>query len=609
MATPNEKRNKNRTGRNFRRRLTSGSFLLSRISKVSARCTHAFEYGLASKLLCSAQSMENTLHTGFFSWISDKIGLRENIAAPIKKAVATGAHDSGIYAWVGALRHAFLHTRARFFGIAGLVFSLYATFIFFAKQFMGWSFGVKSPTDLLVSAVVLLCSVFLMFFGKPLCTVLSESKICSCVLIDILGIDPAMLAHNSQKRETRGGLAFVTGTVLGILTLLFRPHEVLFASGALLFCICIPAVPEMGLLAAVLLLPFAPLQYTSVLTALALFGYFQKLFRLKRAFRFGVPELFMLLCLGAGALSAVTTGDTHVFDRMLLFGCIWFLTVNLITTERLFRKYIAAILYGGTVTLLLTAIARLSAYWSPYVNLHFLPDGLSGTVLKCYLIMMLPVAFLHIGRKTGFALFVLILLNTYLTGSAWACVGLVAAFLIYLAFAKGAWFGTALTSVVSFPAIAVYAGDRLSSVGKGFSETATLLVQKYALTGVGSGNGVLTAAALAVGLVPDGFSAPLYTRLLLDGGVVLLLLFLLCAFFALQRLLTAMRATREDKKKTTLCGGIAASLVLFLIAGTVTDVWSELRLWGVFWCFCAAASQTGTLFGLEKEKEVGMQWL
>ncbi len=609
MATPNEKRNKNRTGKGSRRRLVTGSFLLSRIAKVSACCTHAFEYGLASKLLCSAQSMENTLRTGFCAWLSDKIGLRENISAPFKKAVATGAHDSVIYAWAEALRHAFLHIRVRFFGIAGLVFSLYAAFIFLAKQFLGWSFGTTSPTDLLVAAVVFFGSLFLLFFGKPLCAVLSESKIGSCLLIDVLGVDPAALRQNAAHASTRGGLAFVTGTVLGIFTLLLRPHEVVLATCAILFCLCIPAVPEMGLLAAVILLPFSPLRYTAVLASLAFIGYFQKFIRLKRAFRFGVPELFMVLCVGAGALSAATTGDAYVFDRMLLFGGIWFLSVNLITTERLFRKYMAAILYGGTVTLLLTAIARLSAYWSPYVGLHFLPDGFSGTVLKCYLIVMLPVALLHIGRKSGLALFALILFNAYLTGSAWTYAGLIAAFLLYLAFAKGAWFGTALTGAAAFPAIVVLAGDKLGGIGKGFSDTAMLLVQKYALTGIGSGDGVLVAAALANGLFPDSFAAPMYTRLLLDGGVLLLLLFLLCAFFALQRLFAAMRASRENKKKITLCGSIAACAVLFLITASVTDVWSEMRIWGVFWCFCSASSLTGTLFGLEKEKEVDMQWL
>lgn len=609
MATPNEKRNRSRLSKGSRRRPVAGSFLLSRVSKVSARCTHAFEYGLASKLLCSAQSAENTLRSGFCAWISDKIGLRENVSAPFKKAVATGAHDSVIFAWAEALRHAFLHTGVRFFGIAGLVFSLYAAFIFLAKQYMGWGFGTASPTDLLVASVTFFGSFLLLFFGKPICAALSQSRLCSRVLIDVLGVDPAALRQSGEQVGTRGGLAFVTGTVLGILTLLFRPHEVVLAAGAILFCLCIPAVPEMGLLAAVIVLPFSPLRYTAVLTVLSFVGYCQKLLRLKRAFRFGVPELFLVLCIGAGALSAATTGDTYVFDRMLLFGCIWFLTVNLMTTERLFRKYIAAILYGGNITLLLTVVARLAAYWSPYVSLHFLPDGMSGTVLKCYLIMMLPVALMHIGRKSGFTLFALIVLNAYLSGSAWVCVGLIAAFLIYLAFARGAWFGTAPTAAAAFPAFAVFASDKLGAVGKGFSETASLLVQKYALAGVGSGDQVLISAALANGLFPDGFASPLYTRLLLDGGVVLLLLFLLCAFFALQRLFTAMRALREDKKKSTLCGGIAACAVLFLITATVTDVWSELRIWGIFWCFCSASSLAGTLFGMENKKEVDMQWL
>ena len=163
--------------------------------------------------------------------------------------------------------------------------------------------------------------------------------------------------------------------------------------------------------------------------------------------------------------------------------------------------------------------------------------------------------------------------------------------------------------MASLPVFSVLAEGKLHAVGKGFSDTASLLAQKYALTGVGAGDGVLVAAALSNGLVPDGFVSSLYTRLLLDGGVLLLALFLICAFFALQRLFTAMRASREDKKKLSLCGAVAACAVLFLITGAVTDVWSELKILGVFWCVCAASSLTGTLFGLEKDREVDMQWL
>lgn len=609
MATPNEKRNRSRAKRGSRRRLTAGSFLLSRTSKLSARCTHAFEHGFASGLLCGAQGMENMLRTGFFSWISNKIGWKENICQPFRKAVATGAHESGFYAWAETLRHAFLHTKARFFGIAGVVFSLYTAFIFLAKQFMGWGFGAASPADLLTAAVVLFCSVFFLFFGKPLCAVLSGSNLFFRAAVGVLGIDPAAFRQDTERVSARGGLAFVAGTVLGIFTLFFRPHAVVLNLLALLFLVCIPAVPEMGLLAAVIVLPFSPLRYTALLAAVSLLGYFQKCLRLKRTLHFGIPELFMVLCVGAGALSAATTGDVYLLKRMLLFACIWFLTVNLIATERLFRSYMAAIMYGGIVTLLFTATARLDMYWSPYVNLYFLPDGLDGTVLKCYLMMMMPIALMHIGRRSGFSLFVLVVLNAYLTGSVWACAGVFAAFLLYLAFAKGAWFGTALTGTLTASAVGLLVGDRLGALGKGFSETAGALVKTYGFSGVGSGNSALVAAALANGLMPDGFAASLYTRLILDGGVIFLLLFVLCAFFALQRLSAAVRAVREDRKKLALCGGVAASAVLFLIAGTVTDVWSDLRVWGVFWCLCPAASLTGTLYGFEQDKEVGMQWL
>lgn len=615
MATPNEKRQKSREKKTFRRRPGTGSFLLSRMARLSARCTRSFRHGVASKALCSAERTEEALSQGIFARFFEWIGYRELVSGPVVKAVATGACGSMFFAWTEKVRHAFLHTKARFFGIAGLVFALYTAGIFFAKEFMGWGFGKTSPADLCTAAVMLLVSAFLLLCGRPLNVCIGGSGILHRLFVGILGMDPAAFRVGTYKISARGGLAFMVGTAMGIATLFFEPHTVLFAVLALLFCLCIPAVPEAGLLAAVICLPVAPLRLTAFFALLSLVGYVWKFFRLKRVFRFGVPELFLVLTVAASALSAWSTGDYFFLKRMLLFACIWFLTVNLITTERLLRKYISALLYGGLITLFFAAASPICTDLFAVLDLPEVletlafPAAMGETALKCYMLMMTPIALLCAKRRSGFALILLLVLNAYLLGSSWVCIGLFLAMLLYTALSRGAWVGTAVTGIVAVPAVAVLLGDRLGSLASGFSQTAQTLAGKYLFTGVGSGNAAITLAALAEGLRIDGFATGLYIRLILDGGIALLLLFVAAVFFALQRLFTCLRVCGENKQNRALFGAVAASVILFLLAVGVTDVWNDLRVLGIFFCLCPVASLTGSLYGFEQEKETDGQWM
>ena len=118
MATSADKRTKSKTKKSSRRGFGAGSFLLSRTSRLSARITWSFRRGIASKALCTADRVEQSLHNGLAANLSEKTGFRELISAPVKKAVAVGTSKSVLFARGDGLRRAFLHTKARFFGVA-----------------------------------------------------------------------------------------------------------------------------------------------------------------------------------------------------------------------------------------------------------------------------------------------------------------------------------------------------------------------------------------------------------------------------------------------------------------------------------------------------------
>ena len=614
MATSTEKRTKRKAERSYRKRKSSGSFLLSRISRMSARCTWAFRRGLLSRLFCRGDKAEQCLRTGLAATALEKIGYRDLISKPVKKAVAAGSWQSVLFARADGLRRAFLHTKARFFGIALMVFAVYAAGIYIAKELMDIGFSGGSPWDLVTAGILLPVSVYLLFCGKPLYRFLGDSRMISHLLVDILGMDPAAFRGGEDRITTRGGLAFMAGAVAGILTLFVPPVRIVLTLLILLFLFCIPAVPEIGLLTAVILLPLTPLRYTAFFAALSGFGYLIKFFRLKRTFRFGVPEVMMVLTVAAFGLSGVSTGDFFWFKRMLLFGCIWFLTVNLVTTERLLRKYMTAVVYGGVIVLLLTLVGRLSTL----VELPAALQGirlpatlLSGGELKCYMLMLTPFALMHGGRRIGFLLLLLLCGNVYLMGSLWMAAGLLLGVLLYAALGHGAWCGSAIVGTAACAAGVAMVGDRLGNLATSFSSSAWELIRRFPWTGVGAGNGTVLTAALAEGLRPDGFASNLYMRMLLDGGVILLILFVGCVFFSWQRLCTALRGyvNGEEKRRTALCGTVLASSILFLLSAGVIPFGADMRVLGLFFCLCPVASLTGTLYGFDDKKEDVQQWI
>lgn len=606
--------------RGFFGRVRAGSFLLSRTAALSAKVRRSLGHGAAAKLFCGAERTDEALDGSVGSRLLRKLGYHETVSVPIKKAVAVGACESRLFAYLDKLRRAFLHTRARFFGIAGLVFSLYTVGLCLARQFMRFGMGVADPADLCTAAVTLLISLLLLPCGKPLGTFFRESRLFSHVLIGLLGVSPEAWriddGHvNEERVSARGGIAFVAGTAAGMLTLVCRPHLVLLWLLCGLFCLSVFAVPEMGLSAAVMLLPLVPLRVTAVLIACTAVGYAQKFFRLKRVFRFRVPELFLTLTLLLAGLSAASTGEWYVWKRLLLFACIWFLTVGLMTTERLFGKYLSALTCGGLLTLLWQAVIRLTETYLPQGSAFLqsiglplrLPGALPEDALCCYVLLFLPLALLHGKRRTGFALLLLIALNAYLLQSMWLFLGLLIVVLLYAALAHGAWAGASLTGALAIPTAVVLMGERLGSLTASLSHTAWRVAVKYLLCGVGSGNPALLEATLAGGWMPDGLRIDLYTRLTLEGGVWLTAAFLCTVGFSLQRLFTCMRDAEGDRRR--VCGCLASSVLMFLLCAFAADMWSDLRVLGVFWCLCPAASLSGNLYGYEGQKEMDRQWI
>lgn len=602
MAKPNNRRIRTKNG--FRSRLRSGSLILSRLGKGSARVFWAFENGLGSRIFCGGDETEKALDETLAARAVRRVRLRERVTRPYRELIAKGLSDSRIIAFADLIRLAFLQTRTRFFGIAGLLFSLYTLAGFVLQHYFSFAYSRSSLGDLIFGSVVLLASLILLFVGKPVGAVLSESRVFGRVFIGVLGIDPGSLRFGGKDSETssHGALAFFLGTALGVAGIFLYPHRVaLWTCQAVLFLIVL-AVPETGLLGAVLLLPFTPLSVTAACAGASLFSYLLKVFRLKRTFRLRVPETMMILTVLSVFLASRTVLPAgseagRTFAAYALFGILWVLTVNLIKTGTLYRKLIACIMYGGIVTLSITAARSLLSAFRLYEWAARIPgETLNGEVLDIFLVVLVPLVLLHGKRWSGLAALVLVAVNAYFIQSMWVWLGILCSVLLYLMLAKRAFLESVIIGCISVPMFLIAFGNDFAFLSVRLSESARVLLSEYWMSGIGVGESIARLGAAANGLAADGFSAHLYARLLLEGGAIHLILFLLAALFALQYVFTAMR-NAQSKNAKTICGGVAAALMLFLAGGFALDIHADIRMIGLFWCICPAASMAKELYG------------
>ncbi|MBP5230607.1 MAG: hypothetical protein ILO68_02660 [Clostridia bacterium] len=599
MTKTTDKRRQARSG--FRGRTHSGSAILARLGTWSSRVFWSFEHGLFGKLFCGGDETDRALESTLAVRAVQAAGLGDRVAKPYKKVVAEGAASSRLFAFADRFRAAFLLTRVRFFGIVGLLFSLYSLAGFFLYQYFSFSYSRTSVGDLILGAVVLAGSAFLLFVGRTTGEVLSGSRLFGRLFIGVLGIDPGSLRTNGEDAQSHGALAFVAGTALGIAGIFLYPHRIVLWSVQLILALVILAVPESGLLSAILVLPLCPTSVTASLAAATLVSYLVKLIRLKRTFRLRMPEVMMLLTVfsvflaSRGGFSGGESAET--LWTCVLFGALWILSVNLIKTGTLFRKFVAALMYGGLLTLFLTGTGFLLTALHLDAWASLIPDTvLDRGVLEMFVVFMVPVTLLHGSRWSGMAMLTMIALNAYFLQSMWVWLGLLLAVLVWGVFARRALFASVLAGGLTVPMFIVAFGDRLAGFTVRMSAAAAALARRYWFCGHGTGRQALLEGAAAFGLVPDGFAMNLYGRLILEGGLPHLLVFLLAALFSLQYVFTAVRNAESPNAKA-LCGGVAAAVVMFLLCGFVTDVGSDLRVVGIFWCLCAAASMSKSLYG------------
>lgn len=308
-------------------------------------------------------------------------------------------------------------TATRTYGLLFGTFGIYTVLIFLVKHFitvMNADYG-----ELATGVAVGLAGLLLLFSPAPLGTALQDSRLFGTLLYRVGGLQRRPHIPG-QYPAISPAVAFLLGSVLGLLAFLVHPlHLLLLLFGTVAFFLLLSS-PELCLYTALFLSPFFfvfehPSVLLCVIVLIGVVSYAGKVLLGKRLFAFEPLDL-LLLGLVVLYLSAVFFsygGRMSVLSALLCTALLggYFLAANLLSTVQMLRRAVAALVAGAVLVsaigLFQQFTGRAVAAWLDAHAAAYIGGRITGVfdnpnILASYLILLFPFAMAELLRRGGF---------------------------------------------------------------------------------------------------------------------------------------------------------------------------------------------------------------
>ena len=554
------------------RALLRESFVLSFTSRLSAKIVKTFEYGFLSPIISSARSTDSFFSEKIVAPLKKKLGAKRKNQITVRSASASFFAGNRLFAALCALKDRFLATSLRSAGVFLLTCGVYTAAIFLLRRYTS---GEAAPdmAGISVAAVSFIAGVLLVIFGeKSILSALGNGRITGQLLCDCLGINESSLCL-PEKGKNAIGLAFLFGSLCGISTLFVSPARVLFIILLALLAIAVLNVPEFGLLSAVALLADIPESQLVILLLCTLASYLFKCLRLKRNLRFGTADVAFAAVFAVKALFVISGGGGAA-PELLCCMCVYFITKNVICSERLISQALNVVCLGVSLAAAFRIINGVSWYIFPE-SLRSAAVGLTSCAasVKDPVFLFLPAVPIALSRlafpgsrKTGAAALILIIAAAVLEDDVSFAVFAVIAVLVYVAFAHKAPGGALLAGAAVIPAVGTLACLRGGTMPDTVHRTF--------------------AISLHLGDSPSGIAV--------FGAVFAFIMLAAALLLSFQRAMGALRCN-NSRGALIVCGAAAASAVMAIVAALFSDPFADVRAFAVLWF---TLGLEGSVFGV-----------
>ena len=548
------------------------SFVLSLTSRLSAFIVKVFESGFLSPLLSSVRRTDSFFADKVVAPLKRQFGSERKKQKTLRGAAASFFAGNRVFNALRALKDGFLATSLRSAGVFLLTYGVYTAAIFLLRRYTSGE-GDIGISGVSTAAVSFVAGLILVVFGeKSILSALGNGRVTGQLLCVCLGINESSLCLPEKGRNATG-LAFLFGSLCGILTLFVEPARVLFAIFLALVAFAVFNVPEFGLFSAIALLAVIPGRQLVILLLCTLASYLFKCLRLKRNLRFGTADVAFAAVFAVKALFVITGGGDPA-PELLCCMCVYFITKNVVCSERLVAQAVNVVCLGVSLAAAFRIVNGVS--WLIY------PESLRSAVIaltscaasiKDPLFLFLPAVPLALsrlaspgGRKLGISALLLMTAAAATEDDVSFALLAVVAVLAYFTFAHKAPGGALLAGAAAIPAVALLADLRYGVVPNSIRRTF--------------------AISLHLGESPSGLAVfgALFAFILLAAALLL----------SLQRSFGALRYN-NSRSATIVCGAVAASAITAVLALAFSDPFADTRAFAVLWF---TLGLQGSVFGV-----------
>lgn len=591
-----------------------------------------------------AEKIHNALINGFFGYIftaySSELSAYENgcIMSRFKSGSRASKVLRGIRAYLSRsfeesiiikkLRRAvcgLAYLPLRTYGSFFLSFGIYTLLVYFIKIILP-VMGEADADLLFVGICICIAAIPLNASRLTLAKAVKNGRITGAIFVEAFGYRDEAFENKSSSKNSgrRSGTAILLGLLSGMLTFIVEPMRIILFIAVFALVTLIVTTPEIGILISLFSLPFLSFfSYPTVLLAalviLTAFSYLIKLIRGKRVFKLELPDLFVLLFLLMLLFSGIVTVGGAASRKSALMSCLlmlgYFLTVNLIRTEKWLHRCVLALISSATVTAFIGIaqyVLGLSA--NAWLDTDYFPN-IAGRVtslfenpnyLAAYLTVVFPFALYQSAvckvkkeRLLSITACAIIAVCNVLTWCRAAWLAMIICTLIFFLIASRKTVRAVFAAIFIAPFLPFVLPDnvvtRFMSIGD-VADSSTLyrmytwrgslkMAKEYLWGGVGYGTEAfaqLYPVYAYAGIESSPHSHSLYLQILLSMGIGALLCFSLIVLFYAQKNLEYIKAPASRDGMLISAASLAAVLSL-LIMGIFDYIWYNYRIFWIFW--------------------------
>ncbi len=548
----------------------------------------------------------------------------------IRQYLSKSFEESGFVKQFQKIGNRFLSVPLKIFGNFFLFFGIYTILIYVLQ----WIFpNIGNPA---VSAMIIgFLSCFIGFAmhrsRESISQAVGHGKISGFIFIHLFGFRKEVMETKPKRSKILSNVMIILGMILGMSTILIPPQTVLLG---ILFVIGISlllAMPEIGVLLSVFLLPFfywfsSPSITLGMLILATAISYLIKIIRGKRIFRFELIDLAILLFFAVVFFSGIFTAGGKLGFQEVLLSCVlifgYFMTVNLLRTEHLLNRCSFALMLSGTVTSVFGIIQYLtkSFHTGAWLDASFTAeiDGRADAlfenpnILAAFLVLTLPFALSFAVQTKNLkerlvCLFSIIsmIVCIVLTWSRGAWLATLIELLLFALICSKKTLRYVLLACIGVPFLPFLLPDsitkRFMSIGN-LSDSSIMyriytwkgswnLAKEYIWSGIGYGSQAyrdMYPMFAYAGIEAAEHSHNLFLQILIGLGVGGLLVFLAVLLLFFQMNLEHLKITKNRGHRMMVVSAICA-IVAHLVMGVFDYVWFSYRIFFLFWVIIGLA--------------------